>query len=111
MNTIQKWDALSNEFDTYKKELFYGAADNIYTAWPVILNYIKHNFRGHKGNSLALDYGCCTGMFCKELSSLGFETYGIDASQKMISIAKKHLSNKIRLSVGDFSDALQISGK
>ena len=109
MNTVKIWDQLSDEFDTYKENLFQGVADNIYTIWPVILPYIKKNI---KGNSLcALDYGCGTGMFCSKLKSLGFDTYGIDISPKMVEIAKKHLGKQIGFFVGDYKTALGISKK
>ena len=106
---VKVWDRLSDEFDTYKENIFHGAADNIYTLWPILLSYIKKNI---KGSSLrALDFGCGTGMFCRELKILGFDTYGLDISPKMIDIAKAHLGKEIKFSVGDYKTALKISKK
>ncbi|MBI2661474.1 class I SAM-dependent methyltransferase [Candidatus Woesearchaeota archaeon] len=105
-SNAQVWNELSEEFNTYKKEMFYGAADNIHTAWPVILGYVKKNI---SGNSLrALDFGCGTGMFCRELKSLGFDTTGIDISEKMVEIAKKH-NKDINFFVGEAKKAVEIS--
>src|SRR3989338_11108388 len=112
MNAAQKWDMLSSQFDTHgNNELFHGAADNIYTAWPVILSYIKKNTNIRKNNPRALDYGCGTGMFCKELASLGFKAFGIDISSKMIAIAKKHSKDKTKYYMGNFDDVDKISKK
>jgi len=111
MKTFEDWDELSEEFNTYKEKIFQGAADNIYTVWPIILHYINLNFRENKNNLRALDYGCGTGMFCKELKSLKSDVYGIDISQKMIKIAKKHLGKEIKFLVGDSSKLPQIAKK
>lgn len=107
----KEWDNLSEEFDTYKKDLFSGAADNIYTIWPVMLDFINKNVlhKKIKNNLRALDYGCGTGMFCNKLKSLGFDVVGIDISPKMISIARKH--SKIRFFIGDYKQALSLSKK
>lgn len=106
MNAQKIWNSLSEEFNSYKKNLFFGAADNIYTVWPLILDYIKKNI---KGNSLlALDYGCGTGMFCRELRSCGFNAVGIDLSANMIKIAKKY-NNKNPYFVGDYKTVFRLS--
>ncbi len=107
-NPAKIWNELSEEFNTYKRELFYGAADNIHTAWPVILDYVKKNLGG---NFLrALDFGCGTGMFCRELKSAGFDVAGIDISEKMTGIARKHNKN-IDFFAGDAKKTAEISGK
>lgn len=103
------WNQLSDEFNTYKENIFPGAADNIYTLWPLFLDYIKKNIKGSPLN--ALDFGCGTGMFCNELKILGFETCGLDISPKMISIAKAHLGKEINFSAGDYKSALKLSKK
>lgn len=107
----QEWNQLSQEFNTYKKDLFSGAADNIYTIWPVLLDFINKNIlqKKIKNNLRALDYGCGTGMFCSKLKSLGFDIVGIDISPKMISVAKKH--NKIRFFIGDYEQTSALSKK
>ena len=106
---VKSWNRLSDEFDTYKENIFPGAADNIYTLWPIFLPYIKKNI---KGSSLrALDFGCGTGMFCSELKTAGFNTCGLDISPKMISIAKYHLGKEINFSAGDYKSALKLSKK
>ncbi len=103
----QVWDELSEVFNTHKENMYQGAVDNIYTVWPVILGYAKKNFK--KNKLYALDYGCGTGMFCKELKCLGFETYGTDISQKMIAVAKEHLKGKIEFFVGGPEIVLKLS--
>lgn len=47
-----------------------------------------------------MDFGCGSGMFCQELFKLGFETYGMDSSEKMIEIAKENLDPNIKVSCG-----------
>ena len=107
-NPAKIWNELSEEFNTYKKELFYGAADNIHIAWPAILGYVKKNISGNPLRTL--DFGCGTGMFCRELKSAGFDVAGIDISGKMIEMAKKHNKN-IDFFAGDAKKTDEISGK
>ena len=94
------WDTVSELFNTYKKDLFYGPADNIDTVWPIVLKYIRENFKTGE-NLKALDFGCGSGMFCRELFNLGFKTFGIDVSNKMIKIAKNNLPSQITLLQGN----------
>ena len=103
------WDSLSDEFNTYKKNLFAGAADNIYIVWPIILSYAKKNIKGD--SLLALDYGCGTGMFCRKLNSNGFNAAGIDISPNMIKIAKKRNGKNLYFSVGGYKTAYRLSRK
>ncbi len=105
--SAQAWDELSDVFNTYKEDMYQGAADNIYTVWPVILGYARKNLK--KNKLFALDFGCGTGMFCKELKALGFKTMGIDISPKMIEVAKEHLGKEIMLFSGDSKIALELS--
>ena len=98
------WDEVADKFNTYKKDLWYGAADNIDAVWPVILSKVKENFPDPTGLR-ALDFGCGTGMFCRELKTLGFEVTGIDLSKEMIRIGEENLKNDIKLLVGDTSTA------
>ena len=80
----------------------------MYTAYPIILDYIKKNKKGV--SKKVLEYGCGTGTFCRKLPSSGFEPIGIDISPKMISIAKKH-NKSIHFFVGDSKKAVKLSGK
>jgi 2-polyprenyl-3-methyl-5-hydroxy-6-metoxy-1,4-benzoquinol methylase len=96
----QIWDKMAGFFDTYKDNVWYGAADNIDAAWPVILNYIKKEFPESAGLK-ALDFGCGAGMFCRELQKLDFVVAGMDVSPEMIKIGKQNLDASIKLSVGD----------
>jgi 2-polyprenyl-3-methyl-5-hydroxy-6-metoxy-1,4-benzoquinol methylase len=98
------WDQLADKFDTYKKEVWNGAADNIDAVWPIVIDYLKQHFPNPKGKE-ALEFGCGTGMFCLELHNLGFDVSGIDISAEMIKIAKSHISSEIKLLAGDTKDA------
>ena len=104
------WNNLSQYFNTYKKddEIEAGAADNILIAWPVIIDFIKNHFANPQ-ESRALDYGCGTGSFCLELSSLGFDTTGIDYSEEMIKTAKTNISSNIKFIVGETKDVHNIA--
>ncbi len=104
------WDDVVDKFDTYKDELYYGAADNIETVWPVVLDFIKNKIHISHGIK-ALDFGCGTGMFCRELQSLGFESFGIDVSPEMIRVGKEHLGQDSHLYVGDTSLAKSLTEK
>ena len=106
MNAKKIWNSLSEEFNTYKKNLFFEAADNIYTIWPIIFGYVKKNITGE--SLLALDYGCGTGMFCRKLNSIGFNAVGIDISPKMIKIAKKHNKKNMHFFVGDYENVSKL---
>lgn len=102
------WDDVADKFNTYKKDVWLGAADNIATLWPVILDFIKKEIPTTKGLR-ALEFGCGTGMFCNELFKLGFNTTGIDLSPKMIKIAKENLNRKINVLAGDTKTAKDIA--
>jgi 2-polyprenyl-3-methyl-5-hydroxy-6-metoxy-1,4-benzoquinol methylase len=110
MDTSKTWDEISEQFNTYKKDLYYGAAANIDAVWPEYLSYINKHFPKSKGQR-ALDFGCGTGMFCGALANLGFAATGIDYSPQMIKIAKEHLGAKVNFSVGDSKTAKEISQK
>lgn len=100
------WDKVADIFDTYKEDVWRGAADNIDTVWPVILDYIKNNFPSTSGQK-TLEFGCGTGMFCRELKNLGFNVTGVDISPEMIKIGQKNLDPEIKLFVGDAFTAKQ----
>lgn len=102
------WDDVAEKFNTFKEDVYHGAIDNVETVWPIILDFIKNTISNSHGLK-ALDFGCGTGMFCRELKSLGFESFGIDVSSEMIKIGKKHLSKDIKLYVGDTDFAKKIA--
>ena len=108
MKMNQAWNKVAGLFDTYKEDIWYGAADNIETAWPVVLDYVKKQFTAPSGLK-ALDFGCGTGMFCRKLNDLGFITTGIDLSEEMIKIGKKNLNGQIKLFVGDTDTAKSLA--
>ncbi len=110
MQEVNPWDKVADQFNTYKQNVWYGAADNVASAWPSILDYIKKRFADPQGLK-ALDFGCGTGMFCAELKRLGFEATGIDQSEEMIKIGKKYLDPNIKLSVGNTRTAQALSEK
>jgi len=94
------WDDVAEKFNTYKDEVYHGAADNVETVWPVVVDFIKNTIPISR-NLKALDFGCGTGMFCRELKSLGFESFGIDISSEMVKIGQEHLDKDIKLYTGD----------
>ncbi len=108
MTSKTPWDDVAEEFNTYKDKVYYGAADNMETAWPVVLDFIKNNIPNPK-DLRALDFGCGTGMFCRELKSLGFKSFGIDISPEMIKIGQKHLDKDIILYIGDVEFAKKLA--
>jgi 2-polyprenyl-6-hydroxyphenyl methylase / 3-demethylubiquinone-9 3-methyltransferase len=60
---------------------------------PVRLNYTKKIFEQYEINpeeKCALEVGCGGGLFCEEISKLGFSTTGIDPSQQSIISAINH---------------------
>jgi len=104
------WDQVADKFDTYKSEVWQGAAGNVATVWPKILEFIKEHFP-KPAMLRALDFGCGTGMFCKELMNLGFETAGIDVSEEMIKIGQNNLDSNIKLYTGDTQFAKSLAEK
>jgi len=105
MDTAKAWDEASDKFNTYKKKAYAGAMDNVLTVWPVFLEYINKRIKNKKGLR-ALEYGCGTGMFCKELVKMGLNTTGVDISPKMIKVGKHHLGKQMEFLVGDYKKAL-----
>jgi len=60
---------------------------------PLRLTYTKKIFEQNEINPVekcALEVGCGGGLFCEEISKLGFSTTGIDPSQESIINAIKH---------------------
>lgn len=115
-NTFQSskdiWNTVSQYFNTHKQDddIEAGAADNILIAWPVILKFIEDHIENSQ-KCKALDFGCGTGSFCLKLSSLGFDTTGIDYSEEMIKIAKHNCNSTIQLYVGDTTNVRKIAKK
>ncbi len=110
MNTSKAWDAISEQFNANKSNIYSGAVEIIYSQWPVLLNYIHQNFPSPQ-NLRALDYGCGAGTFYNQLQSIGFNSYGLDTSEQMIALGKKNYNNAINLQVGDSQTALKIATK
>lgn len=102
------WNQISKFYDTYQNDIWYGAADNIETAWPVMLDAINKYFP-HPAGHRALDFGCGAGMFCKKLEELGFDVTGMDLSPEMVAIGIHNLDPKIDLKVGDTDSALKLA--
>jgi SAM-dependent methyltransferase len=102
---MSQWDLLSSRFDTHKDplEIDPSAADNILIAWPSLLQGIARVQPNGKGLK-ALDFGCGTGSFCKELEKHGYTVTGEDTSAGMIAIARKNLGNSISFQQGTAAD-------
>lgn len=98
------WDLLSDYFDTSKnaQEIPSGAADNIFVAWPVFLQFIQTYSLSNK-NQKVLDYGCGGGSFANKLRQLSFQVIGIDSSEDMIQIAKKSYGEDIKFYKGNIT--------
>ena len=45
-----------------------------------------------KGEKI-LDVACGQGVFCRQLASLGADVFGVDASKRLIELARKHAKN------------------
>jgi len=99
---LNKWDKLSNVFDTYikKNQINSAVADNVEILWPLLFKIIS-SIKKHDVS--VLDYGCGCGGFCEMLSSKGFKVTGIDMAKKMISRAKKNSSGKVTYYAGDIN--------
>ncbi len=52
------------------------------------ISFLREQFKRHKINTV-VDMGCGTGEHVKELFALGFKPMGVDASPKMLEIAKE----------------------
>jgi trans-aconitate methyltransferase len=93
---------LSNAFDTTKAEdeIPAGAADNIFIAWPVILQLIATHVPRLHGQRV-LDYGCGVGSFAHRLHERGAQVTGIDPSPGMIAKATAAYGDDVTFLVGD----------
>jgi SAM-dependent methyltransferase len=114
MTTENPWDKLGTYFNTNQDpaDIESNAADNVYIAWPVILDEVRKHFTSiSDGGYRALDFACGTGQFSKELINLGFDTIGVDPSKSMIEVAQQiypepkfiHGDGRIVASLGSFS--------
>jgi 2-polyprenyl-3-methyl-5-hydroxy-6-metoxy-1,4-benzoquinol methylase len=95
------WDKMAGMFggDKGKEEIPKGIADNVLIAFPLMIELIQKNFPITKGRR-ALDFGCGTGRFSKELHELGFLVTGIDISSEMINAARQYLPQDVKLLTG-----------
>jgi ubiquinone/menaquinone biosynthesis C-methylase UbiE len=75
------WEKVANWYDQHVTEVSDHHRDTIIPSVQKLLD-IK------KGEKL-LDVGCGQGVLCRELASKGVKVVGIDASRKLIDIAKK----------------------
>ena len=85
----------NQQADTYDEDIH---GQHARTLYPVLLSKLAHiPFQR------ALDLGCGTGEMMKMLlqSDDQRELYGIDLSEKMLSVAESKLSGKVRLVLGD----------
>ena len=85
----------NQQADTYDEDIH---GQHARTLYPVLLSKLAHiPFQR------ALDLGCGTGEMMKMLlqSDDQRELYGIDLSEKMLSVAEGKLSGKVRLVLGD----------
>ncbi|MDI6731280.1 MAG: class I SAM-dependent methyltransferase [Candidatus Margulisbacteria bacterium] len=72
---------------------------------PQLIDLIKPQ----KGEKI-IDIGCGQGVFCRRLAEKGIVVTGIDASPRLIDIAKKHSNNQaIKFQVADAADLKNIS--
>ena len=85
----------NQQADTYDEDI---NGQHARTLYPVLLSKLAHiPFQR------ALDLGCGTGEMMKMLLQVDDqrELYGIDLSEKMLSVAESKLSGKVRLVLGD----------
>ena len=95
------WDKMAGIFGGAKdrEEVPKEIAENVLIAFPKMIELIRKNFPIMKGRR-ALDFGCGTGRFSKELYKLGFWVTGIDISSEMINAARQYLPGDVRLLAG-----------
>jgi 2-polyprenyl-3-methyl-5-hydroxy-6-metoxy-1,4-benzoquinol methylase len=80
------WNDVAPIFDTHKSDGIHpSVADNVLIAWPEMLKLIS-------GKSI-LDFGCGEGGLARELANRGHEVLGIDTAEKMIALAKQHVTS------------------
>ncbi len=95
------WDKMVDMFGGNKgrEEVPKGIADNVLISFPKMIELIQKNFPITKDRR-ALDFGCGSGRFAKELHELGFLVTGIDISGEMIHAARQYLPKDVRLLTG-----------
>lgn len=73
--------------------------------YKVRSDYISNFFSdyGNGGNKL-LDLACGTGSFCKEFSDRGYNVWGADLSDEMLSIADNKTNSKVKFVRSDMTD-------
>lgn len=98
---MKLWDKMAGIFrgDKEKSGVPKEIADNLLIAYPKMIELIRKNFPVTK-NRRALDFGCGTGRFTRELHALGFAVTGIDISGEMVAAARQYLPQDVRLLTG-----------
>jgi ubiquinone/menaquinone biosynthesis C-methylase UbiE len=83
------YNSLSDQY-----EMTILASDYYQTLYESQRCILKQYLTKQKKKRYALDIGCGTGFYCRELYNLNCETVGIDASQKMVQIAKHNIRKR-----------------
>jgi len=89
MKNDTSWDKVANWYDKHVSE----ASDH---HRDVIIPGALKLLDPKKGEKI-IDVGCGQGDFCRELASRGAQVVGIDASKKLIDIAKKRTGEKYNI--------------
>lgn len=75
------YNPIANDFDAYRDD---SVTDTVLGYGTVLT--VLGSVHGKK----MLDYGCGSGQFCQQLTGMGAKTIGVDTSEAMIEVAKKH---------------------
>ncbi|MBA3724312.1 MAG: class I SAM-dependent methyltransferase [Candidatus Levybacteria bacterium] len=110
MNSDNHWNTLSTLFDTTSDESNISSlvADNIFIAWPEMLQFINA-YGPLEKNVRLLEFGCGSGSFAYKLSKLGYTVTGVDYAEEMIKIAKTAYDTHIDFLSGDSSILSRLS--
>lgn len=103
---INEWNLLAERFNTHKveSEIHPDAAVNIHIGWPIFFRQIVKQTKISDAKKLnIMDFGCGTGLFCKEAVARGYNIIGVDRSEKMLEYASKKVPSSVKLySLGEF---------
>ena len=93
------WNRLNRHYDAYTQEPQPGVLANVQQIKKALDRFLSSLPVGGR----VADFGCASGLLCRELDARGFRTTGLDIAAELIEVAKQNTPASIAYYSGDSS--------